>query len=150
MNVAKSKFGALPRESETLTFEECCGPVVKGFWHDRQPITMRDEVVDRQGNKHVFGFSGYMDGKDYPYTGQEPGGAETISLEALGKSAYDATSKKGGKVLFRTFFSFSKHDTVMTLETSGKTASGQSAKSKLVFDRVGYPLPRVTSLVHSR
>jgi hypothetical protein len=124
LNVAKSKQSANPpRQSETRTYES-----------SGNNITAHSEVVNGDGSKQVYGFDGTPDGKDHPYTGQQPGGAETLSVERAGNT-FAAESKKDGKVLFTTKVTFSKDGKVMTLTTKGTDASGHSANSVLVYDK---------------
>jgi hypothetical protein len=123
LNAAKSKSDAPPRKSEMRTYES-----------SGDSIKMHSEVVNNDGSKQVYGYTGKLDGKDYPWTGQQPGGAETISVKRVG-NAFIAESKKGGKVLFTSTNAFSNDGKVMTITTKGITANGQSNNSALVYDK---------------
>jgi hypothetical protein len=123
LNVAKSTSDGPPRKSETRTYES-----------SGDSITMHTEVINSDGSKQVYGYTGKLDGKDYPYTGQQPGGAETISVKRVGKGT-TAESKKGGKLLFTSESTFSNDGKVMTITTKGTDAKGQSANSVRVYDK---------------
>ena len=123
LNTAKSKSDAPPRKSETRTYQS-----------SGDSIMMHAEVMNNDGSKQVYGYTGKLDGKDYPYTGQQPGGAETLSVKRVG-NIFNPESKKGGKVLFTTKSTFSNDGKVMTLTTKGTDAKGQSANSVRVYDK---------------
>jgi hypothetical protein len=124
LNVAKSKFdAAATRKSEARTYES-----------SGDTITMHAEVVNGDGSKQVYGVTEKTDGKDYPYTGQIPGGAETVSIKGGGNS-FTSESKKGGKVLYTTRETFSKDGKVMTFTVKGSDANGQSINSVRVYDK---------------
>jgi hypothetical protein len=120
LNVAKSKT---TRQSETRTYES-----------SGDSITMHTEVVNGDGSKQVYGYTGKTDGKDNPYTGQQPGGAETLSIKRSGNT-FTAENKKGGKLLFTTRATVSKDGKVMTLTNKGTDANGQPVNSVLVYDK---------------
>lgn len=123
LNAAKSKSDAPPRKSETRTYKS-----------SGDSTTMQVEVVNADGSKQAYGYTGKLDGKDYRYTGQQPGRAETISIKRVG-NAMNSESKKDGKVLFTTKATFSSDGKVMTLTTKGTDAKGQSANSVRVYDK---------------
>lgn len=123
LDAEKSKSDALPRQSETRTHQA-----------SGDTITMHAEVVNADGSKQSYGYTGKADGKDSPYTGQPPGGAEMISVKRMG-NAFTAESKKAGKALFTTTVKFSNDGKVMTLTTKGKTATGQSANGVRVYNK---------------
>jgi hypothetical protein len=54
LNVAKSKSDGPPRKSETRTYES-----------SGDSITMHAEVINSDGSKQVYGYTGKLDGKDY-------------------------------------------------------------------------------------
>jgi len=122
LNVAKSKGTNTP-QSETRTYES-----------SGDNITLHTEVLNNDGSKQVYGYTGKPDGKDYPWTGQPPGGAEAISVKGVGNT-FAAESKKGGKSLFTTKVTFSKDGKVMTQTNKGTDANGQSMNSVRVYDK---------------
>jgi hypothetical protein len=98
-------------------------------------ITMHTDIVASDGSKQTYGYTGKTDGKDYSYTGQQPAGAETVSLKRVGNTVV-SESKKGGKVLFTSTASLSSDGKVMTITTKGTDAKGQSANSVRVYDKL--------------
>ena len=120
-DVAKSK--APLRKSEMRTYES-----------SGDSITMHAEVTNSDGSKQVYGYTGKLDGKDYPYTGQTPGGAETFSTTRSGMN-FVTQDKKDGKVLFTITTAFSADGKVMTRRTKGTDANGQPIDAVRVYDR---------------
>jgi hypothetical protein len=123
LNVAKSTSDGPPRKSEMRTYTASA-----------DGITMHTDVVAGDGSKQTYGYTGKTDGKDYSYTGQQPAGAETVSLKRVGNTVV-SESKKGGKVLFTSTASLSSYGKVMTITTKGTDAKGQSANSVRVYDK---------------
>jgi hypothetical protein len=78
--------------------------------------------------------TGKSDGKDYPWTGQVPAGAETNSTKRVGNT-FTSQSKKGGKLLFTTRTTFSDNGKVMTLTTTGTDAEGKPIHAVRVYDK---------------
>jgi hypothetical protein len=76
----------------------------------------------------VYEVTDRIDGKDYPWGGQAPGGADTVSLKRVGK-ALEGDNKKGGKLIFKTTITFSSDGKVMTLTTKGVDANGKPFNS---------------------
>ena len=122
LNVAKSS-GAAPRKSETRTYEA-----------SGDTITMHSEVVNSDGSKQAYGVTEKTDGKDNPFTGQPPGGAETTSVKRVGKT-FISENKKGGKLLFTARETLSNDGKVMTFTTKGTDANGQPVSSVRVYEK---------------
>lgn len=87
-----------------------------------------------QQGAQVYGYTGKADGKDYPWTGQVPGGAESVSVKRVGNT-FTAEGKKGGKLLFTTTTTFSADGKVMTLTTEGTDANGKPINAVRVYDK---------------
>ena len=121
LNVAKSK--ANTRKSEVRTYTQ-----------SGDSVTSHVEIVNSDGSTQVYGYTAKSDGKDYRFTGQAPGGAETISMKRVGNS-FNAESKKGGKLLFRTTATVSAEGKVMTLTTKGTDADGKPLDTVRVYDK---------------
>jgi len=121
LNVAKSKGNT--RATETRTYTQ-----------SGNGVTAHVEIVNSDGSKQVYGMTEKSDGKDYPYTGQGPGGADALSVKRVGNT-FAAESKKDGKVLFRTAVTFSSDDKIMTMTTKGVAADGQLINSVRVYDK---------------
>jgi hypothetical protein len=124
LNIAKSKFApGQTMKSETRTYEST-GDGYK----------FSGERVDADGSTHPEAFTVKYDGKDYPITG-DPTGADTLNVKLIDANHIDATTKKGGKVLYTTTVAVSKDGKVMTITTKGKNANGQSMNNALVYDK---------------
>jgi hypothetical protein len=121
LNVAKSKDNT--RKSETRTYTQ-----------SGDSVTAHIEIVNSGGSAQAYGYTGKSDGKDYPWTGQVPGGAETVSVKRVGNT-FTSGSKKGGKLLFTTRITFSADGKVMTLTTKGTDADGKPIDAVRVYDK---------------
>ena len=121
LNVAKSKDNT--RKSDTRTYTQ-----------SDDSVTVHIEIVNSDGSTQVYGYTGKSDGKDYPWTGQVPGGAETNSVKRVGNT-FTAESKKGSKLLFTTRTTFSADGKVMTLTTKGTDADGKPIDAVRVYDK---------------
>jgi hypothetical protein len=121
LDVAKSKGNT--RKSDTRTYTQ-----------SGNSVTLHIEVVNSDGRTQTYGYTGKADGEDYPWTGQVPGGAETVSIKRVGDT-FIAQGKKGGKVLFTTKTTFSADGKVMTLTTKGTGADGKPIDAVRVYDK---------------
>jgi len=108
LNVGKSNDNT--RKTDTRTYTQ-----------SDDSVTAHIVIVNSDGNTQVYGYTGKSDGKDYSWTGQAPGGAETISIKRVGNT-FTAESKKGGKLLYTTTITFSADGKIMTLTTKGTDA----------------------------
>jgi len=120
LNVAKSK-GNLKSETRTYT-------------QSGDSLTAHVEIVNSDGSTQVYGYTTKPDGKDYPFTGQVPSGAETVSMKRIGNTL-TAESKKGGKVIVTTTATFSDDGKVMTLTHKGTDADGKPIETVRVYDK---------------
>jgi len=121
LNVAKSKGNT--RKSETRTYTQ-----------SGSTVTAHVELVDSDGTKVAYGFNATADGKDYPFTGQPPGGGDSVSIRRIG-NAFVGEDKKSGKVLFTTRTTFSADGKVMTLTAKGTYANGQPINAVRFYDK---------------
>ncbi|HXX45269.1 MAG TPA: hypothetical protein VEJ38_11100 [Candidatus Acidoferrales bacterium] len=121
LNVAKSK--GVSEKSGTRTYTQ-----------SGDSVTAHVEMVNADGSKQVYDATGKTDGKDYPWGGQAPGGADTVSIKRVGNTL-EAENKKGGKVIFKTTITFSSDGKVMTLTTKGVDANGKTFNSVGVYDK---------------
>ena len=121
LDVAKSKDNT--RKSDTRTYTQ-----------SGDSVTVHIDIVNSDGSTQTYGYTGKADGKDYPWTGQVPGGAETVSIKRVGDT-FIAQGKKGGKVLFTTKTTFSADGKVMTLTTKGTGADGKPIDAVRVYDK---------------
>jgi len=122
LNTAKSQGNT--RKSETRTYTQ-----------SGDGVTGHIEIVNSDGSTQVYGMTNRPDGKDYPYTGQVPGGADTIAVKRVGNNTFTAENKKGGKVLSTTRITFSADGSVMTMTTKGVDADGKPIISVRVYDK---------------
>jgi|SRR5215469_1113610 len=125
LNVAKSKFNPGPGyKSETRTYI----PTADGY-------KFEGERVNPDGSTQKYGFTVKYDDKDYPVTGNDPGGADTIAVRLLDADDIESTSKKGGDVLYRSKVEVSRDGKMMTITTKGKNPDGEPFDNVQVYDR---------------
>jgi hypothetical protein len=125
LNVAKSKFNPGPGyKSETRTYT----PTADGY-------KFEGERVNQDGSTQKYGFTVKYDNKDYPVTGKDPGGADTIAVKLVDASNIESTSKKGRDVLYTSKVVVSQDGKVMTITTKGKNPDGEPFDNIQVYDR---------------
>jgi hypothetical protein len=125
LNVAKSKFNPGPGyKSETRTYT----PTADGY-------KFEGERVNPDGSTQKYGFTVKYDNKDYPVTGKDPGGADTIAVKLVDASNIESTSKKGRDVLYMSKVVVSQDGKVMTITTNGKNPDGEPFDNIQVYDR---------------
>jgi hypothetical protein len=125
LNVAKSKFNPGPGyKSETRTYT----PTADGY-------KFEGERVNQDGSTQKYGFTVKYDNKDYPVTGKDPGGADTIAVELVDASNIESSSKKGRDVLYTSKVVVSQDGKVMTITTKGKNPDGEPFDNIQVYDR---------------
>jgi hypothetical protein len=125
LNIEKSKYDPGPKPTSLTRTVEAQGDGVKytfaGTGGDGKPIS--------------YGFSVTFDGKDNPITGTIPSGADSISAKRINSNHYEATQKKGGKVVGTSKVSVSKDGKVTTVDASGTNASGVKFHDVQVYDK---------------
>lgn len=125
LNVAKSKFNPGPGyKSETRTYT----PAGDGY-------KFEGERVNPDGSTQKYGFTVKYDNKDYPVTGKDPGGADTIAVKLVDAHNIESTSKKGREVLYTSKVEVSQDGKVMTITTKGKNQDGEPFDNVQVYDR---------------
>jgi hypothetical protein len=125
LNVAKSKFNPGPGyKSETRTYTR----TADGY-------KFEGERVNPDGSTQKYGFTVKYDNKDYPVTGNDPGGADTIAVRLVDADDMESTSKKSGDVLYRSKLEVSRDGKVMTITTKGKNPDGEPFDNVQVYDR---------------
>jgi hypothetical protein len=75
------------------------------------------------GSSISYGFTVKYDGKDYPMTGSAPGGVDMIAIKRVNANTYEATQKKGGKVVANTKVEVSKDGKVTTITANSAVDS---------------------------
>jgi hypothetical protein len=91
--------------------------------------------VGADGKALSYGFSVKFDGKDYPITGSMPSGAETISVKRIDANNYEATLKKGGKVISTAKVTVSADGKVSTVDSSSTNTAGAKIHDLQVYDK---------------
>jgi hypothetical protein len=125
LNTAKSKYSPGPApQSQTRTVEA-----------QGDGIKVNNEGTAADGSRIAYSYTTNFDGKDGPYTGTRPNGADTIALKRINSNTIDSTSKKGGKALVKTRNVISKDGKIMTITVKGVNASGQALNNVLVWDK---------------
>ncbi|PYU20413.1 MAG: hypothetical protein DMG30_21255 [Acidobacteria bacterium] len=125
LNVAKSKFNPGPGyKSETRTYEA----TADGY-------KFQGERVNPDGSTPKYGFTVKYDNKNYPVTGKDPGGADTIAVKLVDANDIESTSKKGHEVLYTSKVMVSPDRKMMTITTKGKNPDGEPFDDVQVYDR---------------
>ena len=121
LNVAKSKYTGTPMPKEMTRTVEADGDSVK--------YTYAGTAAD--GSSISYGFTVKYDGKDYPMTGNSPGGIDMIAIKRVNANTYEATQKKAGKVAANTKVEVSKDGKVATITSKGTDSTSYVA----VYDK---------------
>lgn len=125
LNIEKSKFDPGPApKSQTRKVEA-----------QSKGLKYTFEGVGADGKSVTYGFTVNFDGKDYPITGSHPSGADTVSATKTDANHYEATLKKGGKVVGTGKVSVSADGKVTTVDASGTNAAGAKTHDMLVYDK---------------
>ena len=123
IELSKSKYTGMPAPKEMMRTVETAGDSVKytntGIAADGSPIS--------------FSFTVKYDGKDYPIIGNAPYSAEQIAIKRVSDHLYEATLKKGGKVVSTTKVEVSKDGKVTTL--TAKSPEDSSKGYVAVYDK---------------
>jgi hypothetical protein len=124
LNVAKSKYDpGPPPKSETRIYERYGADGIKATF-DR---------VDASGKQTKITYSALFDGKDYPLMGSPR--SDTIALKRLGRDAFEATQKQGGKAVLTTKTVLSADGNTRTVTWTGINATGPTINNVEVFER---------------
>jgi hypothetical protein len=126
LNVAKSKFDPAMPSPKSMT---------RTVMAHGDSVMYSNEGVAADGKAITYGFTVKFDGKDYATTGTMPGGADMISIKKVDANHYEATLKKGGKVVGSASVEISKDGKVTTVATKTMDASGKSVNSTSVYDK---------------
>jgi hypothetical protein len=125
LNVTKSKFDPGPGPKSLTRTVVAQGDGVKYSF----------EGVGADGKPLTYGFSVKFDGKDNPINGSIPSGADTISAKRIDANHFEATLKKGGKVVGNSKVSVSADGKVTTVDSSGANAAGVKTHDVQVYDK---------------
>jgi hypothetical protein len=125
LNPAKSKFtGTQPIKSQTRT------EVAQG---DGFKVTYEGIAAD--GSPISYSYTTNLDGKDSPYSGREPNGADTVAVTRVDANLRTAIQKKAGKTLYATRGVVSKDGKELTITSKGINAQGQPLSVTRVWDK---------------
>lgn len=125
LNLTKSKFDPGPAPKSLTRTVAAEGDGLKYTF----------EGVGADGKPLSYGFTVKFDGKDYPVTGSMPTGADSISAKKQDASHYEATLKKGGKVIGTAKVSISADGKVATVDANGTNAAGAKTHDVQVYDK---------------
>jgi hypothetical protein len=125
LNVAKSKFSPGPGPKSLTRTVVADGDGVK--------YTFEGTAAD--GTALAYSFSVHFDGKDNPVTGAMPGGVDAISAKRTDANTYEATTKKGGKVIGSSKVTVSADGKTTTVDAKGTNAKGEATHDVSVYDK---------------
>jgi hypothetical protein len=125
LNVTKSKFDPGPAPKSLSRTVEAQGDGVKYMF----------DGVGADGKPVAYGFAVKFDGKDNPIMGSMPSGADTISAKRIDSNNFEATLKKGSKVIGTSKVTVSKDGMVTTVESKGTNAAGVKTHDVQVYDK---------------
>ena len=125
LNVTKSKFEPGPAPKSLTRTVEAQGDGVKYTF----------DGVSADGKPIAYGFAIKFDGKDNPIMGSMPSGADTISAKRIESNTFEATLKKGGKVIGTSKVTVSKDGKVTTVDSQGTNATGVKTHDVQVYDK---------------
>jgi hypothetical protein len=122
LNEAKSKVAAGMSKNTTVAFE-AAGDNVK--------VTIDGTLAD--GKPAHNEWTGKLDGKDYPVTGDP--NSDTRSYKQIDDHTLAFTIKKDGKVTITGQAVVSADGKTRTVTTSGTNSQGKKVKSSIVYDK---------------
>ena len=125
LNLEKSKFDPGPAPKSLTRTVVAQGDGVKYAF----------DGIAADGKPVAYGFSVQFDGKDNPISGSMPSGADTISAKRINSNRYEATLKKGDKLIGTSKVTVSKDGKVTTVVSEGTTASGAKEHDVQVYDK---------------
>ena len=125
LNVTKSKFDPGPAPKSLSRTVEAQGEGVKYTF----------DGLSGDGKPLAYSFAVKFDAKDNPIMGSMPSGADTISAKRIDSNNFEATLKKGGKVIGTSKVTVSKDGMVTTVESKGTNAAGVKTHDVQVYDK---------------
>ena len=122
LNEGKSKFGAGAAKGET---------VVWATVGDQEKVTV--DGTDADGKKMHSEWTGKLDGKDYPITGDPT--SDTRAFKISGERTIEITSKKDGKVIGTGTIVVAPDGKSRTVTTTMTNAKGEKVTTTAVYDK---------------
>ena len=122
LNESKSTFGAGAGKSTLVVWEKV---------GDQDKCTV--DGTDADGNKTHTVWTGKLDGKDYPLTGDAQ--ADTRSFKLSGEHKIDMVSKKDGKTVGDGTIVVAEDGKTRTVTNTMTNAKGEKVTSTLAYDK---------------
>ena len=123
LNLDKSKFNPGPApKSQTRTYAK----TAQGTSLTVNGVAADGSTISQQA---TFNY----DGKDYPVSGVAD--YDTLALRRVNGTTTKSTLKLKGQVIGSTTRTITDHGKVMTLSSTGKSATGTSYTNVMVFDK---------------
>jgi hypothetical protein len=122
LNEAKSKIPAGASKNVTVVYE-MAGDSIKATV----------DGVDGKGNPTHSEWTGKLDGKDYPVTGDP--NSDTRAIRQVTATTLDLTSKKAGKVTLTGKIVLAADGKSRTLTVKGTTPDGMQVESMFFYDK---------------
>lgn len=122
LNEAKSKFAPGAPKNHTVTYAKA---------GDQTKVTV--DGTNAEGKAIHSEWTGKMDGKDYPVTGDAM--SDMRSYTTQGKDTLQMTNKKDGKVTVTGTIVASADGKTRTVTTSWTDAKGEKMTSTAVYDK---------------
>src|SRR6185437_11223989 len=122
LDEAKSKIGAGAPKNSTVT-DEAAGDSIK--------VTIEGTAAD--GTATHSEWTGKLDGKDYPSTGNP--GEDMRSSKQINDHTLHVVSKKNGKVVLTAHVVVAADGKSRTVTTTGTDAQGKKYKSVAVYEK---------------
>jgi hypothetical protein len=116
------------------TFGDGAGKTTLVVWEkvgDQQKCTV--DGTDADGNKTHTVWTGKLDGKDYPVTGDAQ--ADTRSFKLSGEHKIDMVSKKDGKTVGDGTIVVAEDGKTRTVTNTMTNAKGEKVTSTLAYDK---------------
>ena len=122
LNEAKSKIAAGATKNPTVAYTAA---------GDNLVVTVDGITSEGKPVHHVW--TGKIDGKDYPVTGDPSG--DTRSYRKIGDSTLEFVGKRGGKVTVIGRVSHSADGKIRTVTSRVTDAKGKKIKSTAIYDK---------------
>jgi hypothetical protein len=122
LNEAKSKISPGSGKNTVVVYKEAGGK-----------LTVTTTGVDGSGKPTHSAWTGKLDGRDYPVTGDPT--SDMRSYTKVDDRTLDFANKKGGKVTISGRISIAADGKSRTVNTTGTNAKGKHFKNTAVFDK---------------
>jgi endonuclease YncB( thermonuclease family) len=122
LNEAKSKTPAGFVKNSTVIYAA-----------DGDKVKVTTDGTDRDGKPQHTEWTGKLDGKDYPLTGDSSG--DSRSYKMIDEHNLDLTNKKAGKVTTTGHVVVSADGKTRTLHLTGTDSSGKKVSSVSMYDK---------------